>query len=138
MEFANGYVLDDTGGDYNRLGRRREKVVEAQTREATSAQQQQSRGGFSGRSSALRPPRGCSRAPSVRFLKTAVAVLFFLAENQFSKPIFKTNFHNGFLEINQKLTRKPASEQQKPKPKPRQKLARNWGWVLLPVLKTSS
>ena len=64
---------------------------------------------------------------SVRFLKTAVAVLFFLAENQFSKPIFKTNFHNGFLEINQKLTRKPASEQQKPKPKPRQKLAKDWG-----------
>ena len=72
------------------------------------------------------------------FSKPLWLFFFFLAENQFSKPIFKTNFHNGFLEINQKLTWKPASEQQKPKPKPRQKLARNWGWVLLPVLKTSS
>ena len=95
MGFANGHVLDNAGGDHNRLGRRGEKVVEAQTREATSAQQQQSRGGFSGRSSALRPPRGCSRAPSVRFLKTAVAVLFFWPrinffnfQNQFSQWIF--------------------------------------------------
>ena len=72
------------------------KVVEAQTRESTSARQQQSRGGFSGRSSALRPPRGCSRAPSVRLLKTAVAVLFFWPrinfQNQFSKPIFTMGF----------------------------------------------
>ena len=95
MGFGNGCVLDNAGGDYNRLGRRGEKVVEAQTRESTSARQQQSRGGFLGRSSALRPPRGCSRAPSVRFLKTAVAVLFFWPRInffQFSKPIFMMGF----------------------------------------------
>ena len=78
----------------------RERIAQSpfdrSTRESTSARQQQSRGGFLGRSSALRPPRGCSRAPSVRFLKTAVAVLFFWPrinfQNQFSKPIFTMGF----------------------------------------------
>jgi len=50
---------------------------------------------------------------------------FFLAENQFFS-IFKTNFHDGFLETNQKPTREPASEQQPnlnthPIPKPNDK-----------------
>ena len=60
------------------------------------------------------------------FSKPLWQFFFFLAKNQFFL-VFKTNFHNGFLETNQKPTWKPASEQQKPKPKPRQKLARNWG-----------
>ena len=73
---------------------------------------------------------------ALRFDRRAGALALHLCG--FSKPlwpffffgresIFKTNFHDGFLETNQKPTRKPASEQQKPKPKPRQKLARNWG-----------
>ena len=41
MEFKVEDVLDNAGGDYNRLGRCWEKGVEAQTRESTSARQQQ-------------------------------------------------------------------------------------------------
>ena len=128
MLVAITIAWDDAGKKVSKLRPEKAPALDSSSREVNS------------RVEALRFDRraGALGLHLCGFSKPLWLFFFFLAENQFSKPIFKTNFHNGFLEINQKPTRKLASEQQKPKPKPRQKLARNWGWVLLPVLKTSS